>query len=137
MSVIVVACESFKEPPLGDDDDEEQEQDGHDGDDGHVGNDGQDGDDYTCESLGEPPSAVPRSLQSKPEFVHFEAPIFTTSQPVNHNIGHLNSDMEDNLKILILNRSDCQSLIAFDGKVTGRFVPEIELDHPTLKIDLD
>ena len=69
MSVIVVACESFKEPPLGDDDDEKE--DVHDGDDGHVGNDGQDGDDYTCESLGEPPSAVPRSLQSKPEFVHF------------------------------------------------------------------
>ena len=45
--------------------------------------------------------------------------------------------MEDNLKSLILNRSDCQSLIAFDGKVAGRFVPEIELDLPTLKIDLD
>ena len=29
------------------------------------------------------------------------------------------------------------SFSAFDGKVTGRFVPEIELDHPTLKIDLD
>ena len=43
--------------------------------------------------------------------------------------------MEDNLKILILNRSDCPSLIAFDGKVTGRFVPDIELDLPTLKID--
>ena len=68
MSVIVVACESFKEPPSADDDDdsdEEEEEDGQDGQDGH------DGDNYTCESLGEPPSAVPRSLQSKPEFVHF------------------------------------------------------------------
>ena len=67
--VIVVACESFKEPPSADDDDEEEDRhDGHDGQDGQYGHDG---DDYTCESLGEPPSAVPRSLQSKPEFVHF------------------------------------------------------------------
>ena len=78
MSVIVVACESFKEPPSADDDDEEEDRhdgdDRHDGHDRHDGQDGQygdDGDDYTCESLGEPPSAVPRSLQSKPEFVHF------------------------------------------------------------------
>ena len=73
MSVIVVACESFEESPPADDDDEEEEGRtmvtmGHNR---HDGQDGQDGDDYTCESLGEPPSAVPRSLQSKPEFFAF------------------------------------------------------------------
>ena len=72
MSVIVVACESFKELPSADDDEEEEDRhDGHDRHDGQDGQYGNDGDDYTCESLGEPPSAVPRSLQSKPEFVHF------------------------------------------------------------------
>ena len=76
MSVIVVACESFEESPPADDDDEEEDGRtmvtmGHNRHDVQDGQYGHDGDDYTCESLGEPPSAVPRSLQSKPEFVHF------------------------------------------------------------------